>query len=501
MAQIFSFASQWNTTTGTHSGSGTPNVGDLPIVFCGNTGITTTPTVTDDNADGLGTYTLVDGALQASSSNKMFVFVRDAKIGSATSTTISVTGASSTGGGFVATRMLNAPAAGSAAVRQSCKQENHAAGTPNPAFSSAPLSSNAIVGALVTNLNPPGLTVPTIDSVTFSRDANLGFNSPTTGIEVVSASAGITSQTMTWGSSSSSNFGVIMVELVSTPNFTLAAVQGSYVLTGQALLLQVARKLGLTQGSYALTGQALALTFTRKVNAVVGTYALAGQSLALKVARALGLAQGSYTLTGQSAIISKAIVFLAEAGAYVLTGFDAALQVARKLTIGQGAYTLTGQSVVFQVARKIAAAFGSYALTGQDTVFQVAHKLAAAFGSYGLTGQSVGLTKIYQAVLAFGTYVLSGQALNFGAAVRVLLADFGSYALTGISALLTYTNPNAIAGGRRVKDSDPAKAHLSFEDARGHISTDSASGAVSSHTGAQPNIIRNLIARARIKRG
>ena len=84
----------FNTTTGTHTVVATPALTDLTVIVGGNTGIVTDPTVTDNNSDGLGAYTKITSARKGTNVDIMHAYVRNARIGSATSTTFSYTGAS-----------------------------------------------------------------------------------------------------------------------------------------------------------------------------------------------------------------------------------------------------------------------------------------------------------------------------------------------------------------------------------------------------------------------
>lgn len=95
-------------------------VGDLFIVTVMATGATGTFSCTDNNPDGLGTYTKVCDVFDNSSSSQMTILVRDAFFGSASNTTVTTTGipGTSTGGGFQALWLRGAPKAGISLIRQ-----------------------------------------------------------------------------------------------------------------------------------------------------------------------------------------------------------------------------------------------------------------------------------------------------------------------------------------------------------------------------------------------
>lgn len=206
---------KFNTTTGSHTVTATPSAGDLVVIICANTGITTNPTVSDNNSDGLGAYTQIVGALKATSADKAFIYIRNARVGSATSTVFTVTGASSTGGGLCVLALSNIDVTGSTAARSNGKQENQAAtGTPAPVLSNTPLSRNIIIGAVFNASNPAGMTPR--GTPTYTERADVGFNSPTTGLEVMTINSGETSATIQWGGTSASAFASMAVEIDAT---------------------------------------------------------------------------------------------------------------------------------------------------------------------------------------------------------------------------------------------------------------------------------------------
>ena len=75
----------FNTTSGTHTVTATPAVGDLIVIVTANSGSTITTAAPTDN-NGTGTYTLVNTAVKATSADTMQIYVRTALIASATST-------------------------------------------------------------------------------------------------------------------------------------------------------------------------------------------------------------------------------------------------------------------------------------------------------------------------------------------------------------------------------------------------------------------------------
>lgn len=114
--------------------------------------------------------------------------------------------------------------------------------------------------------------------------------------------------------------------------YTLALVQGSYTLTGQALNMIKAMLMSLVQGSYTLTGQIV--SFLSHIAHSVMT-----------------MAQGVYTLTGNTALFYKGWFLILAQGSYTLTGKAITMIKGYGMSLLQGAYTLTGQAATFTWGR------------------------------------------------------------------------------------------------------------------------------------------------------
>ena len=202
----------FNTTNGgAKSVTATPAVNDLIVIVAANSGSTSTTTAPTDNATG-GTYTLVNTAVKATSADTMQIYVRNNLITSATSTIFTQNQTTATGGGIVVLKITGMSKVGSAAIVQSAIQSNIASGTPAPVLGATPKSYNPIIGAVFNASNVATLTPRT----GYTEVADLGYNSPATGLEVMYINSGETSGTITWGSTSPSAFASIAVELDST---------------------------------------------------------------------------------------------------------------------------------------------------------------------------------------------------------------------------------------------------------------------------------------------
>lgn len=203
----------WSTTAGTTTtptNTATPALGDLIVVIAPSTGVVTSA-VTDNNADGLGAYTKIGSTFTGfSTSGNLTVWVRNALIGSATSTVFTAPQNGSTGGGLDVFRVSGMIRTGSGAVRGSGGQSAGTLGTtPAPVLSLTPLTGNPVITAACNGTNPGGVTQP----ASYTEPTNLGYNSPPAGLDTAFINSGITSATITWGSTSATAFASVAIEL------------------------------------------------------------------------------------------------------------------------------------------------------------------------------------------------------------------------------------------------------------------------------------------------
>jgi len=211
MAAILLLGTQtFNTTSGTHTVVATPTFGDLIVIVAANTGNTSAAAPTDNNADGLGTYTQVNTCVKATSADTMKMWIRNNLIGSATSTTFSHAVGTSTGGGLGVFRISGLARTGLNAVRQSAVQSNQAsAGTPTPVLGVAALTGNALIGAVFNATNAATMT----PRASWSERFDIGWASPTAGVETMTRDSGETASSIAWGGTSASAFCSIVAEL------------------------------------------------------------------------------------------------------------------------------------------------------------------------------------------------------------------------------------------------------------------------------------------------
>lgn len=415
----------FNTTSGTKTVTATPVVGDLIIIITAHSGNTSTAAPTDNNAGGGGTYTLINSAVKATSADTMRVWVRNNLITSATSTVFTHAPGTTTGGGLVVIDCQGGDKAGSSAIVQSAIQSNQAAGTPAPVFGAAVNAQNAVIGAVFNASNPAALTPRT----NFTELYDSGYNTPTTGLEVMSDNSGETGTTMTWGSASASAYCSIVVELESSVTHattgTLTGQIGSVSGTAQHNIPHPTSGTLTGQGS-SITGSATSFSKFSTSGALTGQGSSVVGSADREAAVIPHVTDG--TLVGQGSTVSgSATRYRQFATSGVLTGQGSVItgdadrealvipHVTDGTLVGQGA-TATGSATRY---RQFAS---SGALTGQSSVITGDANNAYVFTTSGaLVGQGsivtgdadhVSLTHDTSGDLVAGTATVTGKAVN-----------------------------------------------------------------------------------------
>lgn len=228
MAAFTSAGVTFNTTAGNKTVVATPAAGDLIIVIAPCTLSGGTTNVTDNNSDGKGTYTKIDVDRTGFSTNGVLtMWVRNALIGSASSTTFTAAQAGSTGGGLQVCRISGMSIVGLGAIRGAGGQSSGgAASTPAPVLlrrtgttfsgTQAALTGNLCISAVANGTNPAATTPRS--SPAWTGSANNGYATPTTGMRTAFINSGETASTLTWGGTSASAFASMAIELdVSVP--------------------------------------------------------------------------------------------------------------------------------------------------------------------------------------------------------------------------------------------------------------------------------------------
>lgn len=192
--------STWNTTAGNKTVVATPAVNDLIVVVHGMSGWASgdTSSITDNNSDGLGNYTLVAGtppmAEGGGTAGALWISVRDWPVGSATSTTFTCNNVGDTGGGLTVFRFSGMSRYGSSAVKQYKGESAAIENPPTLTFSSTTDTNNPIILAVFGEDNPAGITPPT----GFTEAIDTGWATPTSGVEVCWDDSGNAATLFSW---------------------------------------------------------------------------------------------------------------------------------------------------------------------------------------------------------------------------------------------------------------------------------------------------------------
>lgn len=196
-----------NTNT-YQSGSFTPAAGDLLVVFVHGPGTVQNPSTMSSSVGT--TFTMVRRTTQAAA-NSMYCFVADGTSNATAQTvTWNCTGDNATGALIQVILVSGMELVGAQAVRQTQAQASQAAGgTPAPVFGSAALTGNLCLGYVCNTSAPAGMTAPS----TWANLNDSNSSTPTAGGSVCEKESGFTGTTVTWGSTSATAFGSMIVEL------------------------------------------------------------------------------------------------------------------------------------------------------------------------------------------------------------------------------------------------------------------------------------------------
>jgi len=197
----------FNTNAGNKQATITPAANALLVVFCANTGITTTPGMTDDQG---GTYDLIRAGLRNASASGEWCFIRTALCKPVAHVVTMATSGSDTGGGLDVIEVSGMQRVGALAVRQSTVHNNMTAGAvPDAVFSAACLTQNMVLACLASQDNVNTATNPS----GYTQRQNVGYNVPAAGLGTHTRDSGETTTTITWGGTETNNSGSIAVEL------------------------------------------------------------------------------------------------------------------------------------------------------------------------------------------------------------------------------------------------------------------------------------------------
>lgn len=215
----------FTTAAGSKTVTATPAVGDLLIIITAHTGVGSSDLPTDNQG---GTYSLIaQSTWGTNGTGRMVLFVRNSLVSSAVSTIFThdpTPSGTSTGGGLAVLKVTGMSKSGTGAIRASTGAATFAAAaTPAPILSNVPLTANPVIAAMWNATSPAGMTPRT----GYTELVDVGYGTPTTGLEIMSRDSGETSATITWGSASASAGGSLVAELdastLSFPPFNSSA--------------------------------------------------------------------------------------------------------------------------------------------------------------------------------------------------------------------------------------------------------------------------------------
>lgn len=202
-------AADGNTTGANPAATITTVAGDLLVVFCvASVNSNDAPTCTD--TDGR-TYTLLEVVPYDTSANRLSVFVADTLVTTASSATVTVTVGSNTSAEVAVVAVAGLTLGGTKQIRSRGSQTNRsAATTPAPVLSYTTKTTSLTITA-VANLGTPttGVSVPA--SWTSRQDA--GQATPNVALRVATRNSGFVGTTITWGSTSSTNYASYALEI------------------------------------------------------------------------------------------------------------------------------------------------------------------------------------------------------------------------------------------------------------------------------------------------
>ena len=340
-------AATFDTSSGSKTVTATPAVNDLIVIVAAHSGNSSAATPTDSQG---GTYTAVNSAVKASSADRMGVFVRNSPIPSAVSTVFTHAPGTSTGGGLAVHKVTGMTRSGSSAVRQSAKQDNQAAATPAPVFGSAPLTTNPVLAALFNATNPATMTPRT----NFTERVDAGYNTPASGLEVMSRDSGETATTQTWGSASGSAFCSLALELDSSLapiTGTLAKALGAAT-SSSAAKVAVSGVTSKTLGaiSNAASGAVRIAGSSARMLGAIGASSAASIRVAGQAAKTLGAAIAS--AAAKAALRGQAARTLGDAASSSSARVEVAGQASKQLG-GLSASSTAKVSLVAAAARTL----------------------------------------------------------------------------------------------------------------------------------------------------
>lgn len=202
-------ASTANTATWGATPSFTPVAGARVIVLKSVGASVGTPGTVTGSANGL-TFTQVATAVRGGSLDRLYAFVSDAVPSSPSAMTVSGGFNGDAGTGHIIFVMSCTEING---VRQWKNRDNQAIGVPSATFDATPIAGNPQISFVANaGVGGTGLTTPPSG---FTKDANgdKSYTTPDKSAAYAYINSGAATATITWGTSSSTASGSIILEL------------------------------------------------------------------------------------------------------------------------------------------------------------------------------------------------------------------------------------------------------------------------------------------------
>jgi hypothetical protein len=384
ITHIRSAAPTTNATTYTDTAF-TPSAGVLLIVAAVASGTVANADLT--SSSGL-TFVRAATATMNSGADTIYLFVaNDLTTGAEEQLTFDCTGDGATGAIRLTGQITGMTKTGSTAVRQFKALSNQAAGgTPAITFDSACLTDNPTLGVLGNKSNPFGVTAPTSWNELNAR----AYDTPTTGGHYVGRDSGFTGTTITWGSTSATAFGGLIVE------FDVSASDGR---TGTMAATESGADDATASGAVVVAGTFAATEAGSDTAALSGAVPISGTMAAAET--------GSDTFAGSGVVGGGRVGTMAatEAGSdtFAATGTvsgeaeepepESAPEPSRILSGGGAAYArarlgLSSNEELLKRVRKslgldreappaVAPAPASYAIEDKEALYAAAYKAAS----------------------------------------------------------------------------------------------------------------------------
>jgi len=204
------------------SGAFTPAEGDLLVVAVATSGSITAAEVPTASANGITFAAVSAHTIYRTSADSLDVFVAEQLVGaSPVSMTVSWSPTDTGTGTVIWVGSLSGMSrTGAQAVRQVGSIGNGAASTtPAAGFLGACLTENPTLAFMANATNPATMTPPT----NWTERTDTGYTTPTSGVEIATRDSGFTGTAITWGSTTATVFGALVVEFdtsVGGTNFT-----------------------------------------------------------------------------------------------------------------------------------------------------------------------------------------------------------------------------------------------------------------------------------------